>query len=162
MRNNMGIYRGRRLDYKVWNVKWIKGGYLHQTDYYGKKVDKHFILDGTDTGPDDVDIGEIYEVDPETVGEYTGLTDKKGTRIFEGDIVSIFVSRYKTPLLGEVKYGEYIHSKCDEYECNRYGFFVKVQWQNYCDNTGFEVSKETMQDMIVIGNIHDNPELLEV
>ena len=45
--------------------EWKVGGIVHQTDFYGLKVDKYFIIDGTET--EDNDIGYNYEVIPETV-----------------------------------------------------------------------------------------------
>ena len=63
-------FRAKRID----NGEWVEGGILHQTDYYGDKVDKYFIIDGTYTV--DYDIGEAFEVDENTVCQYTGLKDK--------------------------------------------------------------------------------------
>ena len=89
-------------------------------------------------------IGNMYqveEVDPETVGQYTGLTDNNGKKIFEGDIISCHsftgINDFKKSLVGW----------CDILLCFRadkhslYGDF--------------------QQDYEIIGNIHDNPELLK-
>lgn len=113
--------------------EWVCGGIVHQTDHYGETVDKYFIIDGTET--QDYDIGYEYEVIPETVGQFTGLTDKNGKRIFEGDIVKVGVYYYC---------GCYPHTETRVLEVKIPDFYC---WQ-----------KDGME---VIGNIHDNPELLE-
>jgi len=152
MRPNMGIYRGKTKD-----GEWVEGAYLHQTDFYGDNVDRHFIIDGTTT--QDYDIGYEYEVLPETVGEWTGLTDKNGKRIFEGDIVRI--NRSLEGISGVVRFGKYFHSKCDEYHCEHYGFHIAYEWYGYCQNTGYSLTEEWQCDFEIIGNIHDNPELVK-
>lgn len=89
-------------------------------------------------------VATAYEVIPSTVGQYTGLTDKNGTRIFEGDIVKgLFV-------FGEIssvvifKYGSFgIEWNIDE---------IKVL-DPFLGLRNIECE--------VIGNIHDNPELLK-
>ena len=91
--------------------------------------------------------GEIYpyEVIPETVGQYTGLTDKNGKKIFEGDIV-------------------YCKSRLDNanmvviFECGQFRMVLSENYRNYQTNSGFY--DINCFDKEVIGNIHDNPELL--
>lgn len=93
--------------------------------------------------------GCYFEVRPETVGQFTGLTDRNGKRIFEGDIV-------------EAALAEGTHKGfswgCQVVVFDRGAFCLKDRRNeitplcNYAANVQFEV----------LGNIHDNPELLEV
>lgn len=131
------LFRGKRID----NGELVEGGIVHQTDFYGDSVDRYFIIDGTDT---DDNIGPAYRVHPDTVGQFTGLTDKNGKKIFEGDFVVV-------PLSGKSAKGIVEYFKTDI--C---GFVVitQPQYSNYV------LQKNYVYE--VIGNIHDNPELLEV
>lgn len=84
-------------------------------------------------------------VDPDTVGQYTGLTDKNGVKIFEGDIVV-----------------------CDRHindEFDKKTFFVReiypISGLIGESLSGNEIFGEDWESAEVIGNIHDNPELLK-
>jgi uncharacterized phage protein (TIGR01671 family) len=86
-------------------------------------------------------------VDPATVGQYTGLNDKNGKKIFEGDILKVFYYG-KSKIFGVVKFGET-------------RFFIDDNFMG-----GDIKSKTPMSDMFskydfeVVDNIYDNPELL--
>lgn len=80
-------------------------------------------------------------VDPETVGQYTGLTDKNGTKIFEGDIV---------------KYGDTVHNVVFE-QRNGTAYFGLVYSTLETLSFGYY---QDLKQIEVIGNIYDNPELL--
>ena len=124
--------------------KWIEGGLVHQTDYYGMEVDRYYIIDGTNTN--DYDIGEPERVYPESVGQYTGLTDKNGTKIFEGDIVSTDLKRPYNIVM--------FRSGCFVFNCNDGG-------DDYYDRMiPFSDYESSVYDGVVIGNVYDNPELL--
>ena len=96
--------------------------------------------------PDETPIGIYGQVDPETVGEYTGLTDKNGKKIFEGDIL-------KFDYIGK-NLGVNGISLC-EFENGKFG----VKWGYYKEFVCLDGFANTTLE--VIGNIHDNPELLK-
>lgn len=115
------LFRGKRVD----NGEWIYGDLKQNGATFGKRC---FITQW---------LKPLIEVVPETVGQYTGLTDENGTKIFEGDIVNLLYSDF---------YGQ-----------DRCGKFV------YDDMTNTDIifRIETSHAIEFIGNIHDNPELLE-
>lgn len=121
---------------------WVDGFYVRLRDPY-KKRESHRIY----TGFAECDCGDFYgdwyEVDPKTVGRFTGLFDKEGERIFEGDIVrDIFLNSKK---MYEVKF-------TTDYNC---GF------EPFCEQIHGGHMLLEPEDCEVIGNIHDNPELME-
>ena len=118
------LFKGKRVD----NGEWTEG-------YFFKSWDKVFLLWGM-TG----DSPNMEEVIPETVGQYTGLTDKNGKKIFEGDIL--------------LKGFEKVLVKWNANQC-RWGIY-----SNNYEICGFNESTQGYFE--VIGNIHDNSKLLEV
>lgn len=127
------LFRGKRED----NGVWIFGS-------FHKKIESCFII----TLPI---ITSQSKVDPATVGQYTGLTDKNGKKIFEGDIVVYDNSPYNAycePIAGEIAWR-------NGSLCFKYKVWKSASYRSLCSDDFFAAKCE------VIGNIHDNPELLE-
>lgn len=142
------LFRGKRAD----NGEWIEG-------FLVKKFDKWYIYD-FDFLP------YSSEITPETAGQYTGLTDKNGKKIFEGDIVRI-TTTVKTDWIKDENgnYKELKRTDCAivQHDKNTGGYKLKVYNKGIYKriakfdlvHIGYYYGAE------VIGNIHDNPELLQ-
>ena len=136
--------------------EWVYGSLVHQTDFYGDKVDRYYIIDGTNT--QDYDIGPEYRVLEETVGQYVGREDKTGRKIYEGDILK--GKHYPFCYDGEYNYyGEV----CWFDEEAQFGIWVykrpgtDVVGRSTGNMIGLDVWESELWE--VIGNVHDNPEL---
>mgnify|MGYP002676416911 CR=1 FL=1 len=86
---------------------------------------------------------ECVEVDPDTIGQFTGLTDRNGTKIFEGDVVKF---KYFDDWIGKIEYD------------SDSALFTVI----FADGDDDYFGRVSCGDCEVIGNIYDNPELLEV
>lgn len=140
MRKNIGVFRGKRKD----NGEWVEGFFTCATDCCGRS----YFIDVPRKDPDDSN--HRYEVDSETVCEFTGLTDKNGVKFFEGDII-----KYETPGYDDVVYGTI---NFGEYAIYNIGFYIS--WLNNLfirQDLGFWLKQ---REIVIIGNIYDNPELL--
>ena len=137
MREGIGLYRGKRKD----NGEWVEGNLL-QIIYPSGKPTFCSIMEQTP-------VATNYAVIPETIGQYTGLTDKNGKKIFAGDIVKREFTLWhgETKKTRETQIGVVVYSNRDcgfqvEKKCN-----LRKPWDG-----------DTIE---VIGNIHDNSELLQ-
>ena len=126
------LFRGKRLH----DNKWIYGNFVSDCEGNPHIIEPRFFCeDGHHLQYEDNTDTPVFII-PETVGQYTGLTDKNGVRIFEGDIV-----RYEDDI------GYVIYNGDDA------RFLV--------DSPNMYISMDYSNEFEVIGNIHDNPELLE-
>lgn len=122
------LFQGKRVD----NGEWVEGCGIIATENW---VSIFTVIDDLEDNSADV---EEYEVIPETVGEYTGLPDKNGKKIFEGNIVKFDD--------GTICSIELIN-----------GVYRVVDKQGFCS---FSVHNY-YSCLEVIGSIHDNSELLK-
>ena len=121
------LFRGKRID----NGEWVYGNFVK-----GCVDDFAYIVE---FGNKDL-CRNFVEVIPETVGQYTGLTDKNGKKIFEGDILDGLC-------------GLHIVYFDDSFACFDWENAIGKQSESF---SGFA------DDYEVIGNIYDNKEILDV
>ena len=105
--------------------------------------------------------GQELEIIPETVGQFTGLSDNDGIKIFEGDYCSILdVTTKPTPIIGVV---EYTDQACFEVfdQKHLHGLFLHnpIDLNNYIQGLR-KFLPNTPRTINVIGNIHDNKNLI--
>ena len=101
-----------------------------------------------------------FEVNPDTVGEYTGLTDKYGNGIYEGDVVKRHCSAYGLDDTGIVKFDN--ETAMFVLYCEEKIFAKKLSFlKSETINDGYATIIETFTYEI-IGNIHDNPEMVKI
>lgn len=95
-----------------------------------------------------------YIVDEKTVCQYTGLTDKNGRKIFEGDVVRDI---FNASVVGIVRYGDYRNTFNDDEHGGHVGFYI--EWKKKRDLLRKDLVY-WVKSSEFIGNIFDNPELL--
>lgn len=140
------LFRGKCIDETCLKGQWLEGQILHDGVTGKYYINKENCLNESDNVGEEGLLRFIaYEVDPETVCQYTGLTDKNSKKIFEGDIIK----HYNNP--GNP--GEYVidYIKWNQNRCQ----FVKQG----ADQIEYPINTKCTYE--VIGNIFDNPELLK-
>ena len=144
------VFRGKRID----GEGWVYGSFIRWFD-----------------GTTSIEPGEyeepMYAVHPDTVGQWTGLTDKNGKKIFEGDIV-VWTSKVMR-LIGNYTYrfDGYHEGDVLKVVCNEAGFILArlddsipdvPNGSSKIDNYAFWLFHRLLE---IIGNIHDNPEWID-
>lgn len=162
------LFRGKRTD----NGEWVEGHLIWCTDGGAMITPRHTEINGAKVDSEYFICHFAYDVIPSTIRQYTGLKDNEnGTRIFEGDIIR-YADLYD--------YNCYLESldNSEAYDKWDFGKIWTVDEVVYCGKEGYpafdlnkhnfetnglsELSESRQYFYEVIGNIHDNPELLEV
>ena len=128
------LFRGKRTI----NGDWVYGDFVRGNERKSLR-DSIFVYDSETQSFND------YEINPSTLGQYTGLTDKNGKRIFEGDIAKVLQGKDK-----DIAYVGFENG----------AFMLYPKTGNIYERTLWEYWYNDW-DVEVIGNITDNPELLE-
>ena len=136
------LFRGKRLD----NGEWVVGNF-YESQISGCYILENKLLATVGGRHSRATIGDKlipYEVDPDTVGQYTGLKDKNGKRIFEGNILG---SRY------DYLYPDNVAVEVVKWFCNGWAIQEGDCPPMLLEEDGILPYSE------VIGNVHDNKEL---
>ena len=142
--NDRYLFRGKRLD----NGEWVQGSLIHNAFCdYETKTPLLYIFNADNSDMDSFeelseDL-EYFRVDPATVGQCTGLKDVKDQSLFEGDIVMV---RYSN------------HQGCMFWDTTEW--CIKYPHGNL-DSADYFCDAGNTLNVIKIGNIHDNPEMME-
>jgi len=146
-------FRGKRID----NGDWVEGYYAIK----GKDTDieKHVICQ-SELSNGSIDMFYLIDIDviPETVGQFTGLQDKNGVDIYDGDIlpIKIGIQNYSQWTVGEDAELNGFLEWNDKHFCWQISFKQPNKYQVISLNFGWHMGPM----LKVIGNIYENPELL--
>lgn len=138
------LFRGKTID----NPRWVEGYFAEADLYLNGNIVRHPVIVDKDD--------DMKEINPETLCEFTGLYDSKGNKVFEGDILSFAYDVLGGEWKGRIVFGN-PHSRYT------WGWEIVP-----ITPTDFNIDillwfdmEETGAICEVIGNIYDNPELLE-
>ena len=135
------LFRGKRTD----NHQWVEG---------------YYIVDDLENPSPYIISRWKHRVSHKTIGQYTGLKDRNGNKVFEGDILQTYYMRghkNEKTFRFVVKYGEYTprsYCRAEYAQWDTIGFYC------LCGEEACQISTCSYMYEIV-GNIHDNPDLLD-
>jgi len=146
------LFKGKTTPKEVgeFNEVWVEGDLITSNG-------KHYIHPKNNAVSVSGELGKIivmHEVIPDTICQYTGLTDKNGRKIFEGDIVT---TKYELGRGGFYTFEVY-------YNKNLCQFALTINTGSYTKNKQYDwlqLTASKAKKIEVIGNVFDNPELLE-
>ena len=136
------IFRGKRCS----DGEWVYGFYVESKySWQGHKPHRSWIVPNAISNGGFFNVLGRYAVKDDTVGQFTGLVDKKGMKIFEGDIV--LLGRDQKMYVVVFRNGMFYASveECNPHIYGGFPLWCLCAEEQYCT---------------IIGNIHDNPELL--
>ena len=139
------LFRGKSKN----GGQWFEGWYLRD----GDEIDIAYPCTVEDDNFNSWTSFDYEDVIPETVGQYTGLKDKNGKKIFEGDVVS---TTYTSAFIKNDKY-------LVNFSLDRGGWFPFASGDGCgcCEDHTYRPNGDGVTDLVILGNIYDNPELLE-
>ena len=149
------LFRGKKWNTSVWDeTEWVYGSLIDSGNHEQVAI-YPWVNGASSMSVRQLVHARMESVKHETLGQYTGLTDKNGKRIFEGDIIKIrFEGDAEPPSTppvwyetGKVIWHEQLHGWYVVFDSPD---GIPIQEYDDCD------------DVFVIGNVHDNPELMEV
>ena len=164
-------FRGKTIPDRQWVF-----GYYVKMENETKTIQRHAIMDVADTDNKFIKSGKDYQmslsvVDSNTIGQFTGLHDKNGNEIYEGDIMGLPEQdangvKYKNRYVRTVEWvndGFFLVDNCMMGgEVRKYGDRLALEISLKSEYAGIaRFFKERGLDYTVIGNIYDNPELLK-
>lgn len=128
------LFRGKRKD----NGEWVEGDLIH----LGNRafIAAGWLIEGSTGGFTSFDCDELYEIDPKTVGQFTGLTDNS-KKIFEGDIVKAWNTMHDRGEFFTVRWAE------------QNGFY-------FADDCETNWHHDHLDQIEIIGNAFDNPDMI--
>lgn len=143
------LFRGKRIV----NGEWVEGFLVKKADPLPGWTSSFILVQEFDRscidGRQTILKPEMswYKVAPETVGQFTGLTDKNGKKIFEGDILSTENGTFSNTGMGHILLYK--------------GMWTSFYGQDALGRDCFDELHTVCSEREVVGNIHDNPELIK-
>jgi len=143
------LFRGKRIS----NGEWVYGGIMKVFNSNFKSESEEDLINFVPNCYSICADGRLYPVHQESIGQYTGLDDKNGKKIFEGDIVKVFDRPRNRDVFGLIKFGKFA-----------FNVLFYIDWEKTLTGSNILMTElGYWHDKIeIIGNKFENPELVEV